>query len=335
MAISVGDILNFEYTGAVQKISLPPGRYKLEVWGAQGGYRSSKTYGGKGGYSVGTIVLNKEIQEDTELFIYVGGSGNSVSAATSSIYPGGFNGGGYRYKYKGGGGASDIRIGVDSLYARVIVAGGGGSDGAATKKGMYGGGTSGGATTESYGSYGYGGTQTGHTTSVTMPSSQPTTNSSANYPGASDSVDLAYTGPLVTAALVAAVGMADAVRTRTAPVMMIAAVAAVPDLYGPEQMPHLAICLAQSTIWPTHRPSQAMPQCRPYQEAQKPATAETGMQELHVWNFTNLCRMHRQELPQSLHKMRLHYTGARQLVRLVTRYTVTAFYWVRLTEHHI
>ncbi len=183
MAISVGDILNFEYTGAVQKIILPPGRYKLEVWGAQGGYRNRETYGGKGGYSVGTIVLNKEIQEDTELFIYVGGSGNSVSAATSSIYPGGFNGGGYRYKYKGGGGASDIRIGVDSLYARVIVAGGGGSDGAATKKGMYGGGTSGGATTESYGSYGYGGTQTGHTTSVTMPSSQPTTNSSANYPG--------------------------------------------------------------------------------------------------------------------------------------------------------
>lgn len=183
MTISVGDILNFEYTGAVQKISLPPGRYKLEVWGAQGGYRSSETYGGKGGYSVGTISLNDDVQEDTELFIYVGGSGNSVSAATSSIYPGGFNGGGYRYKYKGGGGASDIRIGIDSLYARVIVAGGGGSNGAATKKGMYGGGTSGGATTESYGSYGYGGTQTGHTTSVTMPSSQPTTNSSSNYPG--------------------------------------------------------------------------------------------------------------------------------------------------------
>lgn len=183
MAISVGDILNFEYTGAVQKISLPPGRFKLEVWGAQGGYRSSETYGGKGGYSVGTIALNEKIQEDTELFIYVGGSGNSVSAATSGIYPGGFNGGGYRYGYKGGGGASDIRIGKDSLYARVIVAGGGGSDGAAAKKGMYGGGTSGGAATENYGSYGYGGTQTGHTTSVTMPSSQPTTNSSSNYPG--------------------------------------------------------------------------------------------------------------------------------------------------------
>lgn len=183
MAIAAGDILNFAYTGAVQKLTLPPGKYKLEVWGAQGGYRSSATYGGKGGYSVGTISLNKDAPVDTDLFIYVGGSGNSVSAATSSIYPGGFNGGGYRYGYKGGGGASDIRIGKDSLYARVIVAGGGGSDGAPAKKGMQGGGTSGGAATESYGSYGYGGTQTGHTTTVTMPSTQPTANGSGNYPG--------------------------------------------------------------------------------------------------------------------------------------------------------
>lgn len=45
--------------------------------------------------------------------------------------PGGYNGGGYRHLFPGGGGASDIRIGTDSLYARVIVAGGGGSDGSA------------------------------------------------------------------------------------------------------------------------------------------------------------------------------------------------------------
>lgn len=179
ISVTKGQILNYAYTGSKSTVTLPKGTYKFEVWGAQGGYRSSSTYGGKGGYSVGTIVLTA----DTVLYIYPGGAGNTVTTATSSIYPGGFNGGGYRYGYKGGGGGSDIRIGTDSLYARVIVAGGGGSDGATAKTGLYGGGTSGGAASESYGSYGYGGTQTGHTTTVTMPSAQPTANSSSNYPG--------------------------------------------------------------------------------------------------------------------------------------------------------
>lgn len=58
------------------------------------------------------------------------------------------------------GGASDIRINDDSLYARVIVAGGGGSDGASNKHGMYGGGLSGGTSSESYGTGGDGATQT-------------------------------------------------------------------------------------------------------------------------------------------------------------------------------
>lgn len=178
-SLSKGDILNCSYSGSKKSIVLPPGTYKLEVWGAQGGYRSNASYGGKGGYSVGTITLT----EKTTVYLYSGGAGNTVTSASSSIYPGGFNGGGYRYGYKGGGGASDIRIGQDSLYSRVIVAGGGGSDGATSKQGMYGGGTSGGSSTQSFGSYGYGGTQTGHTTSVTMPSAQPTTNSSSNYPG--------------------------------------------------------------------------------------------------------------------------------------------------------
>lgn len=170
----------FDYTGSVQKTVLQAGQYKLECWGAMGGYRSSADYAGKGGYSVGTIELSKE----TEVFVYVGGQGNTGEMiSTDSIYSGGFNGGGYRYGYHGGGGASDIRIGKDDLYARVIVAGGGGSDGASNKYGMYGGGTSGGAATESYGSYGYGGTQTGFTTSTTALTIQPTTNDSSNYPG--------------------------------------------------------------------------------------------------------------------------------------------------------
>lgn len=143
-------VTNYAYTGAKQTVTLKPGRYKLECWGAQGGYRSSSSYGGLGGYSVGEISLEKQ----TTLYVYVGGSGNTGKTN------GGFNGGGKRATYNGGGGATDIRVGTDSLYARVIVAGGGGSDGATNKNGMYGGGETGGTATQNYGSGGGGGTQT-------------------------------------------------------------------------------------------------------------------------------------------------------------------------------
>ena len=126
-SIKTGDILNCPYSGSKKTLTLPKGQYKLECWGAQGGYRSSSTYGGKGGYSVGTITLSSS----TTVYLYAGGSGNTGGTS------GGFNGGGSRVSYNGGGGASDIRIGSDSLYARVIVAGGGGSDGATNKTGLY------------------------------------------------------------------------------------------------------------------------------------------------------------------------------------------------------
>ena len=42
----------FDYSGSVTSISLSPGTYMLEAWGAQGGYGMSETYrGGYGGYS--------------------------------------------------------------------------------------------------------------------------------------------------------------------------------------------------------------------------------------------------------------------------------------------
>lgn len=175
--IKTGDILNFDYTGAVQAIALPKGIYKLECWGAQGGYRSSSSYGGAGGYSIGTLSLSSK----TTLYIYVGGSGNSVTSANSSgHYPGGFNGGGYRNTYKGGGGATDIRIGTDSLYSRVIVAGGGGSDGSSSQSGGYAGGTSGARGSFGYGSYGYGGNQTATYSSLNAIASQGTNNNSSD-----------------------------------------------------------------------------------------------------------------------------------------------------------
>lgn len=162
----VGDILNCPYSGDKISIVLPAGKYKLECWGAQGGYRSSTTYGGKGGYSKGTLVT----ESDIDVFLYAGGAGGSGNSGSNSVRAGGFNGGGYRYKYPSGGGASDIRLGSDSLYARVIVAGGGGSDGASGKGGGAGGGVSGQATTATnYGTGGTGGqaTYSGSSTSTT------------------------------------------------------------------------------------------------------------------------------------------------------------------------
>lgn len=170
---SNSDVIDFDYTGAVQSVTLNAGTYTLECWGAQGGYRSSSSYGGAGGYSIGTLSLSSK----TTLYIYVGGSGNSVTSANSSgYYPGGFNGGGYRNTYKGGGGATDIRIGTDSLYSRVIVAGGGGSDGSSSQSGGYAGGTSGARGSFGYGSYGYGGNQTATYSSLNAIASQGTNN---------------------------------------------------------------------------------------------------------------------------------------------------------------
>ncbi|MEG1306132.1 MAG: glycine rich domain-containing protein, partial [Bacilli bacterium] len=143
----------FDYTGSQQEYTMPiAGTYKLQVWGAQGGYRSSTSYGGLGGYASGTINAPASLKT----YVFVGGSGNTGSTN------GGFNGGGARQSYPGGGGGTDIRIASSSLYARVIVAGGGGSDGNSSKNGMYGGGTDGGSSTQNYGSGGYGGTQTGN-----------------------------------------------------------------------------------------------------------------------------------------------------------------------------
>lgn len=146
--IKTGDILNFDYTGAVQTVTLPKGTYKLECWGAQGGYSSSNSgievgMGGKGGYSAGTITLNQK----TLIYIYTGGVG---SISGNGKADGGFPNGGSSWASStsegagGGGGSSDIRIGTDSLYARVIVAGGGGGGGEDNETGGYGGGETGG-----------------------------------------------------------------------------------------------------------------------------------------------------------------------------------------------
>lgn len=113
-----------------------PGYYKLEVWGASGGGSSSVSTRGYGGYSVGTLYLDA----NETIYINIGGAGNTVTSAVSTV-AGGYNGGGQAYStdsygtnnYGSGGGATHIatKSGVLSSLANyldniIIVAGGGG-----------------------------------------------------------------------------------------------------------------------------------------------------------------------------------------------------------------
>jgi hypothetical protein len=102
----------FSYTGSTQTISLPPGNYSIQCWGADGGNAtngSSPMSGGKGGYSRG-IFTNTA----TAVFnVYVGGHGGNASGAS--------NLGG------GGGGMSDIAPASNPTMVIIAAAGGGGA----------------------------------------------------------------------------------------------------------------------------------------------------------------------------------------------------------------
>lgn len=122
-------VYEFNYTGKGQIVTLPPGKYKLECWGAAGGCASGvpKDSGSRGGYTSGELTLKKE----TTLYVYVGQDGGDPSNTDIS---GGFNGGGGGNVAKGGG-ATDIRLNGYtttqwdapwSIASRIIVAGGGG-----------------------------------------------------------------------------------------------------------------------------------------------------------------------------------------------------------------
>src|SRR5574344_1209752 len=129
---SEGDVIDFTYTGSPQTFTVPSGvnQVTLEVWGAQGGdgddfsSEGRPHYGGKGGYSYGTLNVNS----GSELYIYVGQQGLN-NAGTATAWNGGGAIGVSSYDTGTGGGATDIRVGGSSLNDRVIVAGGGGGGG--------------------------------------------------------------------------------------------------------------------------------------------------------------------------------------------------------------
>ncbi|MBO4751454.1 MAG: hypothetical protein J5526_01755, partial [Bacteroidales bacterium] len=164
----------FNYSGSVATYTVPAGATSLilEVWGAEGGGQrtsgnTNSGYGGKGGYSTGTLS-----SPSGTLYVCVGGAGGS---STSGSAAGGYNGGGSGYASSssepgnGGGGATHIATVSGTLRyiatANVlIVAGGGGGGGEdGSDKGGDGGGTTGedGQNTGSYQSSCAGGTQNG------------------------------------------------------------------------------------------------------------------------------------------------------------------------------
>ena len=134
----------FDYTGGEQTFTAPiANTYKLEVWGAQGGYGSfannSNDKPGYGGYSEGIITL----VSSSKLYINVGGAGAIVNSTNGSS--GGYNGGGngestcegFNYPGGGGGGGATHISTISGLLSTLsnntsnilIVAGGGGGAG--------------------------------------------------------------------------------------------------------------------------------------------------------------------------------------------------------------
>ena len=158
---------NIKYTGKEEQFNvLSDGKYKIELWGAEGGkgyYSYANEEGGYGAYTSGII----DLKENDKLFIYVGGKGeNSLNAKTVS--KGGYNGGGDGGTSSdgddaagAGGGATDVRYFQTppteenllwnsnlGLNSRIMVAAGGGgghaggNNTAEYKAGMMGGGLS-------------------------------------------------------------------------------------------------------------------------------------------------------------------------------------------------
>lgn len=119
-----------------------PGTYRMECWGAAGGY--GWTYDGsqygRGAYTAGDITFTQaQYNSYGNLYVYVGGRGQSSHRKRCLTRKGGYNGGGTGEEDGdnndsggGGGGATDIRVtngawnNATSLRSRIMVAGGGG-----------------------------------------------------------------------------------------------------------------------------------------------------------------------------------------------------------------
>lgn len=119
-------VYSYDYTGTYQTFTTPKtGKYKIELWGAQGGGEK----GGKGAYTSGII----QLKSNEKLYVYVGQEG---SLSNSSSFNGGGSGVGSLpgvFDGYSGGGATDVRLEsgswslTSSLKSRIMVAAGGGA----------------------------------------------------------------------------------------------------------------------------------------------------------------------------------------------------------------
>lgn len=176
--LAAGDIINCSYSGAEKTLTLPPGVYRIEAYGAAGGYGArSRSYAsyckpGKGGYAKGTVSLAQQ----TTFYIHVGGKPDDVTSSSSTSRSGGYNGGGSGRYYCGlGGGATHMATSSGLLNTlendkeSVLIVGGGGGGSTAYSASYYGAGGDGGGLEGDAGTYkgsanttyaGQGGTQT-------------------------------------------------------------------------------------------------------------------------------------------------------------------------------
>ena len=129
-----GYVWNFDYTGGEQEFTTPcSGNYKIELWGAQGG-GDSTMQGGKGAYTAGNIIFQKE----TNIYLYIGEKGSTsidnyynFNNGAESVYVNANYGTGPGWMASGGG-STDVRLvnGIwndfTSLKSRIMVAAGGG-----------------------------------------------------------------------------------------------------------------------------------------------------------------------------------------------------------------
>ena len=189
-SFEINESVIYEYPCSDESICYPieieflPGKYRIELWGAQGGdarYLNVEELrpdsGGKGGYVKGTI----EFQQKMNLYLYIGGKGEDQKYIDFTQSKGGYNGGGkggvdshesYPESGAGGGGSTDLRLpkgdDEESLQSRIIVAGAGGggcsTNNTSPYSGLYQyspyGGFGGGLSGENITSYGFAGNQT-------------------------------------------------------------------------------------------------------------------------------------------------------------------------------
>ena len=98
------------------KGSFYPGKYKIEAWGAGVGQSA------KGAYASGIL----KVKSITPFFVHLGSSPTRGNPSAGGCNGGGIGASYFSTQLFGGGGSTDIRLLKDTIYHRIVVAGGAG-----------------------------------------------------------------------------------------------------------------------------------------------------------------------------------------------------------------